>query len=425
EGINSESKSEEKEEIKCLICKKFLDPYIRILKCGHKIHRDCVNNWINTKSVCSLCKAKPKKETTYTFEIDGNERIVLPLGYKNIGPLYTFGVDNISPEREYKHLKDEILNNKYAPLTEKTWKGICKKCEKVLKGGFISKRKNVWSKKLRDNNIRTRHLVALKLYTDYDHLQKEFRKSFRKTYNKEGKRSQSFYWWRKALIESYEKLNIMFMNIPYPINLFHGVNQIMGIEQYDNIYYGPFSTTSNLNVARTFAGKRGMILQIKPEAFVPSAIYKDMNKIYCPKDINLIKGWLKNDKNYINIISKTFDLENKINTIIACYYHKTPGVLDVSWISDYPDEIEYLMFNASIELRTWILSSDYDQHYHYYRALFKKNLKKLKAPSGHLSYENQIKVLPRLKKLKACIEKVNIKNFSPLKKGYKDKKEVC
>ncbi|MCP3660791.1 MAG: hypothetical protein GY830_11010, partial [Bacteroidetes bacterium] len=48
EGINSESKSEEKEEIKCLICKKFLGPYIRILKCGHKIHRDCVNNWINT-----------------------------------------------------------------------------------------------------------------------------------------------------------------------------------------------------------------------------------------------------------------------------------------------------------------------------------------------------------------------------------------
>ncbi|MCP3659706.1 MAG: hypothetical protein GY830_05040, partial [Bacteroidetes bacterium] len=428
EGINSESKSEEKEEIKCLICKKFLDPYIRILKCGHKIHRNCVNNWINTKSVCSLCKAKPKKETTYTFEIDGNERMVLPLGYKNIGPLYTYGVDNISPKHEYENLKDEVLNNKYAPISGKTWNGILRKCNKILKGGFSSRGKKISSKNLRDNNIRLNHLVALKLYTDLDVLQKEFRKSFRKPYHKEERRSQSFYWWRKTLMESYENFNIMLRNTPCPINLFHGVNHIAGIEQDDNNYhtfYGPFSTTSDLHVARSFAGKMGMILQIKPEAFVPSAIYEDMNKIYCQKDIDLIKGWLKNDKNYINIIPKTFHLENKINTIIACYYHKPRGALDISWISDFPAEREYLMFNSSIELRTWVLSSDYDQHYHYYHALFIKNLKKLKVPSGHLSYENQIKVLPRLKKLKACIEKVNIKNFSPLKKGYKDKKEVC
>ena len=38
----------------------------------------------------------------------------------------------------------------------------------------------------------------------------------------------------------------------------------MCIDQYEGIYYGMFTTT-DLHVARSFAGKNGMILVLKPE----------------------------------------------------------------------------------------------------------------------------------------------------------------
>jgi len=297
-------------------------------------------------------------EQTETEEIDG-KTYVFPREYKNIGPVFSYGKNwnkNIQPK--YAHLKEEVLNNKYAPITEKTWNGILKKCNKILKGEFSSKRKNRWSKLLRDNGIGMKHLVALKLYTDFDLLQREFRKSFRSPYNKKQERLQAFYHWRAALQETFKK----FSNIPSALNqpntLFHGINSIMCLDQYEGIYYGPCSTTTDLHVARSFAGKNGMILVMKPEI--------DLNK--------------------------------------------TPfKVLDISWISDYPDEREYLLFDHKIDIETWILSTDYDQYYHYYHATL-TNKKTVKGPSGHLSYQNQKKIPKHLTKLKQLIETVEIKS---------------
>ena len=106
-------------------------------------------------------------ESEYDEQKEGNVQ-------QNI-PQFSWGNNwppNISPK--YKHLKEEMLNNKFAPITEKTWNEILKKCTKILKGQFSSKRKNRWAKLLRDNKIRMKHLVCLKLYTDYDLLQREF-----------------------------------------------------------------------------------------------------------------------------------------------------------------------------------------------------------------------------------------------------------
>ena len=105
---------------------------------------------------------------------------------------------------------------------------------KSNKGEFSNKRKNRWSKLLRDNKIGMKHLVALKLYTDFDLMQREFRKSFREPYNKSRERLQSFYHWRAALQETFMK----FTNIPAALNqphtLFHGVNCVMSLGQPDH-----------------------------------------------------------------------------------------------------------------------------------------------------------------------------------------------
>ena len=78
-------------------------------------------------------------------------------------------------------------------------------------------------------------LVALKLYTDFDLLQREFCKSFRAPYNKKLERLQAFYHWRAALRETFRK----FTNIPSPLNqphtLFHGINPILCLDQYEGM----------------------------------------------------------------------------------------------------------------------------------------------------------------------------------------------
>ena len=205
-----------------------------------------------------------------------------------------------------------------------------------------------------------KHLVALKLYTDFDLLQREFRKSFRAPYNKTIERLRAFYHWRKALQETFKKFTNIKHQMRQPPQLYHGINSIMCLDQYKGTYYGPCSTTTDLHVARSFAGKNGMILVIKPCTEI---------------------GQGKQQTDY--------------------------KVLDISWISDYPDEREYLLFDHKIEIETWILSSDYDQFYHYYHNTLAKN-KLLRGPCGHRSYQEQLKIPKFLTKLKFLTTEVKI-----------------
>ncbi len=315
-------------------------------------------------------------------EIDG-KIYIFPKEYKNIAPVFHYGKkwkENIDPT--YLNLKEEVINNKYDLITKKTWNRILEKCEKILKGGFskgFSKRekeqyknKTKWSKICRKYNLGMKNLVALKLYTDFDSFQREFKKSFRAPYNKTEKRLQSFFHWRKALQETFEKLNRFHMPYPQPNMLFHGINSIMCLDQYEGIYYGPCSGTTDLHVARSFAGQNGMILVMKPETNLNNTKYKSF---------------------------------------------------DLSWISDYPDEKEHLLFNHNLGIETWILSSDHDQYYHYYQNTL-MNKKVIKGPSGHLSYPKQKKIPKLLTKLKLLIEEEEIWGKENGKKKVKIKQNI-
>merc|ERR1719334_908441 len=277
----------------------------------------------------------------------------IPGESKDIGLVWTYG--QMWPESitsECKHLKQEMMENPYFPITEKTWNGILKKCAKILKGEFSSQRKNRWSKLLRENKIGMKHLVALKLYTDFDLLQREFRKSFRAPYNKDKKRLQTFVHWRTAMRDTFAKFSTIPEALTQPKTLFHGINTVMCLDQYAGMYAGPCSTTTDLHVARSFAGKNGMILVIKPETDLGKTKYK---------------------------------------------------ALDISWISDYPDEREYLLFDHKMEVVTWVLSSDYDQYYHYYHNTLTKH-KQQKGPPGHRSLMQQMEIPRHLNNLQRLIK---------------------
>eukprot|EP01084_Bolivina_argentea_P268070 455222_1 len=218
-----------------------------------------------------------------------------------------------------------------------------------------------------------KHLVPLKLYTDFDLLQREFKKSFRSPYNETKERLESFVHWRDALQETFAKFASIpsgRMN-PQPLRLYCGINSIMCLDSYQGVYYGPCSTTTDLQVARAFAGKNGMILVMKPETDLTRTKYK---------------------------------------------------VLDISWISDYPDEREYLLFDHTIEIETWILTSDFDEFYHYYHNIL-ANGKRMIQPGNHTSYEKQKQSPKHLNQLKELVDEVEIKSKKSSEIMYKQNVE--
>merc|ERR1712083_315699 len=87
-------------------------------------------------------------------------------------------------------------------------------------------------------------------------------------------------------------------------------------------------------------------------------------------------------------------------------------VVDISWISDYPDEKEYLIFDHDVEIESVVLSSDYDRHYHYYHSVLEKNdrIARTQAPSGHISYESQNRIFEHLSYSALC----NTRDGSPV-----------
>jgi len=243
-------------------------------------------------------------------------------------------MDDIVPK--YEHLKEEMLNNPHASITKNQWDGVLKKCKKILKGQFTSFQRQWWSSRLKEHGITLKHLLALKLYTDFDYLQREYRMSYRAPYSRNRDRLQSFTRWRDLLKETFDK----FKKLPGQrvTTLYHGINKVMPVADFSGINFGPTSTTTDVHVARSFAGKYGMILVLKPK-------------------------------------QSRFE------------------ALDISWISDYPDEKEYLVFDHELEVESVILSTDYDQCYHYYQGELDASHPKINPPLNHLSYDGHKEIV--------------------------------
>jgi len=208
-------------------------------------------------------------------------------------------------------LKEEVLNNKFASISKACWNDTLTKCESIYRCKVQCVKIKQWCQQLKENNIGMKELIALKLYCDYDNLQREFRKCFLSPYNQNKNRLSSFYWWNITLSKAFEKFNKIKYAKRYDL-LFHGVSSIMNIDSIKGKYFGPLSTSTDISVARSFAGKYGMILVIEPN-------YDDQqNNGYKP--------------------------------------------FDISYLSEFPDECEILCYDQSYTIKKVILSAEYDRN---------------------------------------------------------------
>merc|ERR1712228_668505 len=148
-----------------------------------------------------------------------------------------------------------------------------------------------WMRRLKCFKIGLKELIALKLYLDFDDLQREFRKIFRLPYNNNSDRLSSFYHWNKLLIKTFAKLNKVHNNKQYKV-LYHGVSNVTKISSsFNGKCFGPLSTTTDIDIARSFAGDNGMILQIKPNYDKESNQSFVIEKVILSKEFDATCKW--------------------------------------------------------------------------------------------------------------------------------------
>eukprot|EP01083_Nonionella_stella_P299389 1016623_1 len=188
----------------------------------------------------------------------------------------------------FENIKQEVLHNSYNRLAIDSWNQTLRKTDTFFKSfarkkiitpqsgyyeDLICRQTAKWES---SQGISKKEIIIMKLYTDYDTLQGALKKCFRfETYKdilkwsdtelydqaKQAlkKRLQEFWHWRGGLLVTVTKFGTKVANK----TLYHGVNAKMIIKASQTFAFnGPLSTTSSFHVARTFATAKGMILTI-------------------------------------------------------------------------------------------------------------------------------------------------------------------
>ena len=219
-------------------------------------------------------KMKMMNDFTHNSEMKDNEGYSTNFSFGMYLNYWEDKEDN-SVIPKYETLKEELINNKHATITEKQYYGLYKECRAL----YIKKKKEIQLLKAQDigvNNkkynvpkgtpITINHLIALKLYTDYTNTQMELRRHCRKCNESESlkdfiKRNSEIAHWCRYLKECctfYGKVMSSKMVV------FTGLKQKLMFDSMQQHFQCPLSTTIDVNIANQFAdGSNGIILMMK------------------------------------------------------------------------------------------------------------------------------------------------------------------
>eukprot|EP01083_Nonionella_stella_P253520 872268_1 len=185
-------------------------------------------------------------------QTDQCQSSVYPHKSKNKFPELQFGVnvDEWLPsgyEPRFGSMQHEILFNDYVKLDHDTLQQM----------KYETKHRHLSSSN--EQYLNEEELLALKVFTDIDKLQKEFSKSFWKAqfFNKSLiVRRQQFYHWAHTLRRAFK-----YGNVPINQTLYRGFNKTLQIASFSPFCGQPTSTSTNWNVANGFSDGVGLIIE--------------------------------------------------------------------------------------------------------------------------------------------------------------------
>eukprot|EP01084_Bolivina_argentea_P147559 258154_1 len=297
--------------------------------------------------------------------------------------LYGFGMDynyrHLKPFKANKSLKDEMLNTKW--ITEEIW---CRELNKAFsKLKMIVNDKRYTSKQYsnaygiaRGQTMSVHHLLVICFYTDISNLCTDYRSTFRRidsdtTEESIRIRHSKYYFFSRFLFEALE----MFGNIMKDEDVvYHGLDQQFLFAEFSTHFNAPTSTTPSIHSAKNFAKDGGIILGLTNGN-------QDINK----------------------------------NQVISKYQANQPRFLDVSWISDFGNELEYLFYGNNIIFKIYkIIHQEVPKN-----TLRQLNLLQEIIENREINWEKQPK--SRMNKLCKRLEKIREMNLDLSLEKNKDK----
>eukprot|EP01083_Nonionella_stella_P043254 116720_1 len=220
---------------------------------------------------------------------------------KRISTEYSFGFPFKYYER-FKHnkwfihkkhndLKHELMDNPFLklclPLWQNQWDAAnafleCNRT-KGLRCSHIALYDEPLSKDtgIEDNApITAPHVLSLLLYCNCTELCTVFSSTFRRTRQGETdeevkERNAHFFHWSRLLLETIHLYGIPLTEKSFGKSAYHGVSRIMVFDEMNQRVYGPFSTTSQFNVALQFACHGGMVLTLNRSSDIRHNKYFD------------------------------------------------------------------------------------------------------------------------------------------------------
>lgn len=175
-------------------------------------------------------------------------------------------------EAKYSNLKNEILNNKLYRISDFDFESLSEKAKQYLssyRGRLLKARKqsqlNELCKIKPNDNITLNHVIVLMLYTNMDDLQREFKKGCRYLITDNQKlepvkqRNREIANWCRLL---WESITFYGESITKKQAFYHGLNCKLLFTSVIAAFNCPTSTTVNKSVAFNFSTENGIIVQL-------------------------------------------------------------------------------------------------------------------------------------------------------------------
>ena len=170
---------------------------------------------------------------------------------------------------KYGNLKEELTKNRHSPITEQQFNELRQKCERYLSFDFKAKDVGMGNEICQiaaGSLITIAHLMAMKVYTDFDETQREFKRHCRRQYEGESvesvmERNCEIAIWCRLMREC-----VMFWGkrMNRKEVFYCGLTARLVLNSTEHRFECPLSTTRNRDVAERFTDEyQGVILKIK------------------------------------------------------------------------------------------------------------------------------------------------------------------
>eukprot|EP01084_Bolivina_argentea_P314757 545206_1 len=289
-GNNDDQKIDLKQNSKFIKLKKMLQERYSKLQKISTSYRTLNNNKFATDLNKTTLNINEKKENDSMFQYSYSFPFMYKEKFRNeerqIGATGLKYCDlYVTPK--FSSLKEELISNNICKINITLWNGLTQTVSYLIQTQNAKmSTANTYTRAQKESiaykhipshpmnfgykdgdEIKRKHLIAIRAYCVFDKLQFEFSTTFRKI-NGEClrdvvERHSNFYHFGKNIKEAVEVFGTTYVE-GHCLRMYHGINKEMLFDEMSALIHGPLSTSSEYHVALNFSNFQGQVLELVP-----------------------------------------------------------------------------------------------------------------------------------------------------------------